>query len=85
MPTTKPRYTVTDTARTAELLDLAARAWPEVGDRRQLLMRLTEAGGREIEREFEQLEARVTRQRDALDRARERVDTKLLLDDRPWA
>jgi hypothetical protein len=30
MPTTRPRYTVTDIGHTAELLDLAHRAWPEV-------------------------------------------------------
>ena len=38
MPTTRPRYTVTDTGHTAELLDLAQRAWPEITDRRQLLL-----------------------------------------------
>ncbi len=32
VPTTRPTYSVTDTGRTAELLDLAERAWPEVHD-----------------------------------------------------
>ena len=44
MPTTKPRYTVTDTGHLAELLDSAARRWPDVVDRKQLLLRLAEEG-----------------------------------------
>src|SRR5438067_6393096 len=44
VPTTKPRYTVTDTGHLAELLDAAARRWPDVVDRKQLLLRLAEEG-----------------------------------------
>lgn len=51
VPTTKPRYTITDTGETAELLDLAARAWPEVDDRRELLRRLLTAGREVAERD----------------------------------
>jgi hypothetical protein len=44
VPTTKPRYTVTDTGHLAELLDEAARRWPDVVNRKQLLLRLAEEG-----------------------------------------
>lgn len=81
MPT-RPRYTVTDTGRTAELLDLAQRAWPEITDRRQLLRKLTEVGGRALEQEM--AEARRERQRQALKQAPELVDVELLLSDAAW-
>src|SRR5947209_930248 len=48
MPTTKPRYTVTDTGHPEELLDAAARRWPDVVDRKQLLLRLAEEGHRAL-------------------------------------
>jgi hypothetical protein len=51
MPTTKPRYTVTDSGAVSELLDEAQRRWPEVRDRKELLLRLAEAGREAIERE----------------------------------
>jgi hypothetical protein len=51
MPTTKPRYTVTDSGAVSELLDEAQRRWPDVHDRKQLLLRLAEAGREAIERE----------------------------------
>lgn len=51
MPTTKPRYTVTDSGPISELLDEAQRHWPEVTDRKQLLLRLAETGREAIERE----------------------------------
>jgi hypothetical protein len=51
MPTTKPRYTVTDTGELSELLDEAQRRWPEVDDRKELLLRLAAAGREAIERE----------------------------------
>ncbi len=69
MPTTRPRYTVTDTGHTARLLDLAQQAWPDVTDRRQLLLRLTEAGGRAVQDELADREARRERQRAGLERA----------------
>lgn len=84
MPTTHPRYTVTDTGQTAELLDLAARAWPEVTDRRQLLLRLTEAGGRALREELADLEGRRERQREGLERAARLVDVDELLGDGAW-
>lgn len=51
MPTTKPRYTVTDTGELSQLLDEAQRRWPEVHDRKKLLLRLAAAGREVIERE----------------------------------
>lgn len=84
MPTTRPRYTVTDTGQTAELLDLAARAWPEVTDRRQLLLRLTEVGGRALRDELAGQQARQDRQRLGLERAAQLVDVDELLGDGAW-
>jgi hypothetical protein len=51
MPTTQPRYTVTDTGELREQLDLAQIRWPEVRDRKVLLLRLVEAGNEAIARE----------------------------------
>lgn len=51
MPTTRPRYTLTDTGRLREQLDEAQRRWPEVRDRKELLLRLADAGRAAIERE----------------------------------
>jgi CTP:molybdopterin cytidylyltransferase MocA len=48
MPTTKPRYTVTDTGEMSMLLDQAQRHWPDVGDRKELLLRLAAVGARAI-------------------------------------
>lgn len=51
MPTTKPRYTVTDTGKLSKQLDEAQRRWPSVRDRKELLLRLAGAGSAAIERE----------------------------------
>ncbi len=48
MPTSKPRYTLTDTGDLSELLDAAQRRWPEVTDRKALLLRLAAVGGESI-------------------------------------
>jgi hypothetical protein len=48
MPTSKPRYMLTDTGELSELLDAAQRCWPDVTDRKALLMRLAAAGGEAI-------------------------------------
>jgi len=84
MPTTRPRYTVTDTGHTAELLDLAQRAWPDVSDRRQLLLRLTEVGGEALEGKLAEHEQRRERQRRSLERAARLVDADVLLGDQAW-
>ena len=44
MPTTKPRYTLTDTGELSEQLDRAQRRWPEAKGRKELLLRLVSAG-----------------------------------------
>ena len=51
MPTTKPRYTITDTGEISEQLDQAQQRWPDVHDRKELLLRLATAGHDAIERE----------------------------------
>ena len=65
MPTTQPRYTVTDTGDVREMLDLAQRRWPDVRDRRQLLLRLAGAGRDRVAAELEasSLERQFERQR----------------------
>jgi hypothetical protein len=51
MPTTRPRYTLTDTGALRTQLDRAQRRWPGVNDRKELLLRLAAAGEKAIERE----------------------------------
>jgi hypothetical protein len=51
MPTTKPRYTVTDTGELSDQLDQAQRRWPEVADRKELLLKLAAVGREAIEHE----------------------------------
>jgi hypothetical protein len=53
MPTTKPRYTITDTGAVSEQLDEAQRRWPEVRDRKELLLRLAAAGRSAIAKEID--------------------------------
>lgn len=84
MPTTKPRYTLTDTGETAELLDLAARAWPGVEDRRQLLSLLLGAGRERVEQELAMTDERRERQRAALRSGNDGLDVELLVSDAAW-
>lgn len=84
MPTTRPRYTVTDTGATAELLDIAHRAWPELGDRKELLLRLAEVGAEAVAAQLAQADARAARQRAGLERAKDLVDPELLLGETAW-
>ena len=53
MPTTRPRYQVTETESVARALDLAARRWPDE-PRSKLLLRLVDAGGASLEEEDQQ-------------------------------
>jgi len=48
MPTSKPRYMLTDTGDLSELLDVAQRRWPDVRNRKTLLLRLVAAGAEAI-------------------------------------
>lgn len=87
VPTTKPRYTVTDTGNLAELLDAAARRWPDVVDRKQLLLRLAEEGHHALA--SAEL-ATVTHDRRgrialALERIPSLVDVDRLLSDEAWS
>lgn len=86
MPTTRPRYTVTDTGELRDILDLAQRRWPEVTDRRQLLMKLVLAGSNAVSREVADADdrSRAARQRAALERAHDLVDVEVLLADDAW-
>jgi uncharacterized protein YecT (DUF1311 family) len=76
---------VTDTGRTAELLDLAQRAWPDVHDRKELLLRLAEAGAAVVEETLRERDASRERRRVALLRSRELLDADVLLSDQAWA
>jgi hypothetical protein len=68
------------------MLDLAQRAWPEVGERKELLLRLAACGHQVVASRVaaEEADARRVRQREALDRAPGLVDVDLLLGDAAW-
>jgi hypothetical protein len=86
MPTSKPRYIVTDTGELERTLDVAQRAWPEVGSRKELLDRVLGAGREALQDRLEEeaSERRRERQRTALRRAQELVDVDVLLGDAAW-
>jgi hypothetical protein len=86
VPTTRPRYTFTDTGELQEMLDLAQRAWPEVGDRKELLYRLARTGENAVRRQAAEADAqrRRERQRAALERGHELIDAELVLSDAAW-
>ncbi len=50
MPTTRPRYQVTESPQVARALDLAAKRWPDE-PRSKLLLRLVGIGGGALERD----------------------------------
>ena len=85
MPTTRPRYTLTDTGAVEEMLDIAQRRWPGV-ERKELLLRLTRAGSDAVARELDEREGteRRERQRTAMRDVTELVDVDLLLSDAAW-
>jgi hypothetical protein len=86
VPTIHPRYTVTDTGDVRQMLDLAERRWPEVKDRRLLLLRLARIGRDAIGPQTAAAErARVRElQLAAIGRAGRLVDASVLLDDAAW-
>jgi hypothetical protein len=51
MPTRKPRYALTDSGELSDQLDRARRRWPEIRDRKELLLKLVRAGHDAIEDE----------------------------------
>jgi hypothetical protein len=86
VPTTRPRYTVTDTGAVRELLDDAERQWPGVGDRKELLLRLAQAGHDSLRLDQAAAEAdrRRERQRLALAGLQRLVDWSSIRDDQAW-
>jgi hypothetical protein len=78
MPTTHPRYMLTDTGKVAQALDAAAQRWPD-RPRRELVDLLMSVAAQRIERE-----QRVARQTQALRRLPELVDADVLLSDQAW-
>jgi hypothetical protein len=86
VPTTRPRYTVTDTAEVSEMLDLAQRAWPDVTDRKQLLLRLAATGRDALEQQLgdDDRVRRRAEQVEAMKRAATLMDIDLLLSDAAW-
>jgi hypothetical protein len=86
MPTTRPRYTVTDTAEISEMLDLAHRAWPDVTDRKQLLLRLAATGRDTLQKRLDDDDRarRRAEQIEAMNRAATLMDVDLLLTDAAW-
>ena len=87
MPTTRPRYTFTDTGHLRDLLDAAQGRWPEVTDRKALLLKLAEEGYVAVRSGEEDLTAseRRVRAQAALERIRSLTDLELLLSDRAWS
>lgn len=62
MPTTRPRYQVTETPELAEALDIAAEEWP--GEpRSKLILKLVEAGKASVDAERAE---RLRRRREAV-------------------
>jgi len=86
MPTTRPRYTVTDTGDLAEMLDIAQRRRPDVRNRQTLLLRLAAAGRDAIavDVDADEREQRRTRQREAMSRAARLVEVDDRLADAAW-
>jgi hypothetical protein len=83
VPTKKPRYTLTDSGIVSELLDQAQRHWPEVSDRKELLLRLAEMGRETIEREGAARRAAVADTAGALSGVYEASELERLREDWP--
>ena len=83
MPTTRPRYTLTDAGELSDMLDLAARRWPGA-PRKELLLQLARAGRGAVQAELESAESRRARQAEALDGLHDLVDWNALAGDAAW-
>ena len=77
---------MTDTGRLAELLDEAARRWPDVVDRKVLLLRLAEEGHHALADAEREIASRDRRERltHALARIPSLLDHDRLLGDDAW-
>ncbi len=74
---------MTETGATAELLDPSRRAWPDVTDRRPLLLALTEAGGHALRAQLADPETLPARQQAGRARIADLVDVDRLVGDEP--
>jgi hypothetical protein len=83
MPTSKPRYMLTDTGDLSELLDAAQRRWPEVADRKALLLQLAQVGGKAIEAEAAKQRAAIAETAGALTGLYEPGELERLREDWP--
>ncbi|HEY7829815.1 MAG TPA: hypothetical protein VIC06_04545 [Solirubrobacteraceae bacterium] len=86
MPTTRPRYTFTDTGGVQSLLDDAQQQWPKIRDRKELLLRLAQAGHSSLRLGEEEIKAsrRRERQGNALADLQHTVDWAAIRDDQAW-
>jgi hypothetical protein len=86
MPTTRPRYTITDVGAIRGLLDDAQRRWPQIHDRKELLLRLARTGHESLR--LGELEAEASRrleeQRASLSNLQRTVDWDAIRDDQAW-
>lgn len=82
----RPRYTFTDTGDLEALLDAAQRRWPEIADRKALLLRLAREGSSALGLEVGAVDPLERRRRAqaALERLPALVDTDVLLSDGAW-
>lgn len=86
MPTTHPRYTLTDTGSLRDLLDDAQRRWPEIESRKELLLQLAQTGHESLRLAEVDADAgrRRERQRVALAGLQRAVDWDAIRDDQAW-
>jgi hypothetical protein len=86
VPTIKPRYTFTDAGELEAMLDAGQRRWPDVGDRKVILLRLAEEGASALGLAHKQAEAeeRVRGIREAFAQIPSLVDLDLLESDQAW-
>jgi hypothetical protein len=86
VPTTRPRYTITDAGAVRGLLDDAQRRWPEIGNRKDLLLRLAQTGHESLR--LGEMEAAASERRElqqaALADLKHSVDWDAIRDDQAW-
>lgn len=86
MPTTRPRYTLTDTGSLRDLLDDAQRRWPEIESRKELLLALAQTGHESLRLAEldEESNRRRERQEASLAGLQRTVDWDAIRDDQAW-
>lgn len=87
MPTTHPRYTITDTGPVRALLNDAQRRWPDIQDRKKLLLRLAQTGHDALHLSEADAERsrRCERQRSALASLQRTVNWDAIRNDQAWS